>query len=192
MTAATWTVPDPGGSIDQFVRAYVEAWNSHDPDRLLAFLHEEVEYDDSTWPQTMHGHADVREFLTAAWRAFPDMRFDVVEGPYRLGDNKAAIWWRGSGTMLGPLEPPGYAPTGRPWELDGVDFHEYRDGRIVRLVILFDMANGARQVGLIPTAESRLGRLAVLMQRWTCRLRPKRPSRGREGADGANTVTATG
>src|SRR5512132_713343 len=79
-------------------------WHAWPPD---------VVCDDSAWPVTMRGHDDVRHFLARAWRAFPDMRFEIIEGPYRLGKDKAALWWRGTGTMTGPLDPPGFAPPAR-------------------------------------------------------------------------------
>ena len=41
------------------------------------------------------------------------MRFELLEGPYTLGENKAAFRWRGTGTLTGPLDPPGFAPTGK-------------------------------------------------------------------------------
>jgi SnoaL-like domain len=128
-------------------------------------------YDDFTWPVTMRGHDDVRRFLRVAWRAFPDMRFELVEGPYLRGEDKAAFWWRGEGTFTGPLDPPGFAPTGKPWRLDGVDFHEYRDGLISRLVIIFDMAEGSQQVGLLPAPGGRAERVAVGLQRLAMRVR---------------------
>jgi steroid delta-isomerase-like uncharacterized protein len=168
MTPAA-TVPSPTSSLEEFGEAYVAAWNSHDADRLLEFMAPDIVYDDSTWPTTMHGHNDVREFLRAAWRAFPDMRFQLLEGPYRLGDNKAAFWWRGDGTFSGPLEPPGFAPTGKSWQIDGVDFHEYRDGRISRLAIMFNLADASQQVGLMPSSGSRGERLWVTLQRLTTR-----------------------
>ena len=55
-------VPDVVSALDEFVGAYVRAWNSHDADRLLGFMHPDIIYDDSTWPQTMRGHDDVRVF----------------------------------------------------------------------------------------------------------------------------------
>jgi steroid delta-isomerase-like uncharacterized protein len=149
----------------------VAAWNSHDADRLLQFMATDIVYDDSSWPVTMHGHDDVRAFLCFVWRAFPDMRFELVEGPYLRGEDKAAFWWRGEGTFTGRLDPPGFAPTGKAWRLDGVDFHEYRDGLISRLVILFDMAEGSRQLGLLPAPGSRAERLVVALQSLARRLR---------------------
>jgi hypothetical protein len=39
-------------------------------------MSEDIEYRIDAWPKTMHGHADVRESLDAAWKAFPDMTFE--------------------------------------------------------------------------------------------------------------------
>ena len=33
---------------------------------------------------------------------------------------------------------------------DGADFHEYRDGKVCRLRIVFDMADIMRQLGVLP------------------------------------------
>ena len=156
--------------IGGFAERWLGAWNSHDPERLLALMTDDIVYDDSAWPVTMRGHDDVRVFLRFAWRAFPDLRFETVERPYRLGEDKAAFWWRGRGTMNGPLEPPGFAPTGRSWEVDGVDFHEYREGRIVRLRIIFDVADVSRQVGLLPAPGSAAERAMAAVQRLAARL----------------------
>src|SRR4051794_28798980 len=68
--------------IDEFAQQWLGAWNSHDPDRLLALMTEDIVYDDSAWPTTMRGHAQVREFLDHAWRGMPDMRFELREGPF--------------------------------------------------------------------------------------------------------------
>ena len=68
--------------LDDFIQRWEAAWNSHDPERLLELMTEDVVYDDSAWPRTMRGHADVREFLEFTWRAFPDLRFEMSDGPY--------------------------------------------------------------------------------------------------------------
>jgi steroid delta-isomerase-like uncharacterized protein len=157
--------------IREFTQRWLEAWNSHEPDRVLALMTEDIEYRDDSWPTTMHGHADVREFLEAIWRATPDMTFELLAGPYVIpGEPRAAFHWRGGGTHTGPLEPPGFAPTGRAWELDGVDFHEYRDGRVHRLRIAFDMMSASRQLGLVPATGSRAERALALTQRSVARV----------------------
>jgi steroid delta-isomerase-like uncharacterized protein len=156
--------------IREFVDAWLAAWNSHQPGRVLSFLADDVEVRDDSWPQAMHGHADVREFLEALWRAIPDMTFELLDGPYVIpGEARASFHWRGFGTFTGPMDPPGFAPTGRRWEVDGADFHEYRDGRIGNLRVAFDMMTVARQLGVMPAAGSRGERAMAAAQRGVTR-----------------------
>jgi steroid delta-isomerase-like uncharacterized protein len=143
-----------------FAEGWLGAWNSHDQERLLALMTDDIVYDDSAWPTTMRGHADVHEFLDHTWRAIPDLRFEVREGPYvHATEPKAAFWWNGYGTHTGLLDPPGLAPTGKRMEFDGADFHEYREGKVARLRIVFDMAGLMRQLGVLPTAGGRQERM---------------------------------
>ena len=154
----------------EFGERWGAAWNSHDPDRLLALMTDDIVYDDSASPETMRGHADVRAFLDTTWRAFPDLAFEVVGGPLVAADGaRAAFWWRGTGTNTGPIDPPGFPATGRRIEMEGADFHEYRDGKVARLRIVFDMADTGRQLGLLPEAGSRMERMGVWMQRLKAR-----------------------
>jgi steroid delta-isomerase-like uncharacterized protein len=156
-TEQTAAAEDTSGElVSDFVARWLDAWNTHEPDRVLDFLTEDVEVRDDSWPTTMHGHADVREFLEALWRAIPDMTFELLDGPYVIpGEPRAAIHWRGSGTFTGRMDPPGFAPTGKRWEVDGADFQEYRDGRIGKLRVVFDVMTLARQLGLMPPSGSR-------------------------------------
>jgi steroid delta-isomerase-like uncharacterized protein len=157
--------------IREFVSRWLDAWNSHEPDRVLALLTDDVEVRDDSWPRSMRGHTDVREFLEALWRGIPDMAFELLDGPYVVpGQPRAAFHWRGSGTFTGPLDPPGFAPTGRRWEVDGVDFQEYRAGRISKLRVACDMMSVARQLGLLPAAGSRGEQAMAAAQRGVMRL----------------------
>ena len=157
--------------ICEFVGRWLEAWNSHRADRVLSLLTEDAEVRDDSWPKTMHGHADVREFLEALWRAVPDMTFELLDGPYVVaGEARASFHWRGFGTFTGLTDPPGFAPTGRQWEVDGADFQEYRDGRIGKLRVAFDMMAVARQLGVMPAAGSRGERAMAAAQRGVTRV----------------------
>jgi steroid delta-isomerase-like uncharacterized protein len=152
--------------IRAFVARWLEAWDSHQPDRVLSLLTEDVEVRDDSWPKTMRNHADVREFLEALWHAVPDMKFELLDGPYVMpGEPRASFRWRGLGTFTGRMDPPGFAPTGRRWEVDGADFHEYRDGRISKLRVAFDMMTLARQLGVLPATGSRGERAMAGAQR---------------------------
>ncbi|HET6870444.1 MAG TPA: nuclear transport factor 2 family protein [Solirubrobacteraceae bacterium] len=150
----------------ELVASWLDAWNSHQPDRLLELLTDDVEARDDSWPKAMHGHGDVREFAEALWRAVPDMTFELVSGPYVIPDEpRASFHWRGTGTFTGRMDPPGFAPTGRRWEIDGADFHEYRDGRISRLRVVFDLMSVSRQLGVMPPTGSRAERAMAAAQR---------------------------
>jgi steroid delta-isomerase-like uncharacterized protein len=150
----------------ELVASWLDAWNSHEPDRVLEHLTDDVEARDDSWPTPMRGHAQVREFLTALWRAVPDMAFELLDGPYVIPDEpRASFHWRGTGTFTGRMDPPGFAPTGRRWEIDGADFHEYRDGRICRLRVVFDLMSVSRQLGVMPASGSRAERAMAAAQR---------------------------
>lgn len=56
--------------------------------------------------------------------------------------------------MRGPVEPPGFAPTGRRMRMDGVDLWTMRDGRIARYHAFYDMTELARQLGIVPPVGS--------------------------------------
>jgi steroid delta-isomerase-like uncharacterized protein len=168
-TTATSGAIDLGWLAD-FADRYLDAWNSHEPDRLLELMCEDIVYDDSAWPETMRSHAEVREFLEHTWSSMPDLSFEMVEGPFvHPTEPKAMASWRGTGTFKGRMDPPGFAPTGQQVAVEGVDYHEYRDGKLGRLVILFDTATMGRQIGAMPQPGSRAERMGVLMQRLAAR-----------------------
>jgi steroid delta-isomerase-like uncharacterized protein len=157
---------------EEFDERFLAAWNSHQPERVLELMTEDIVYDDSAWPETMRGQAAVREFLDYTWRAFPDLSFEAVGRPIVASDApRAAVWWRGSGTNTGPIDPPGIPPTGRRIEFEGADFREYRDGKLARLQIVFDMADSGRQLGILPERGSTGERLMVWMERLKARAR---------------------
>jgi steroid delta-isomerase-like uncharacterized protein len=147
--------------VTEFFGRWEDAWNSHDPQRVLDLMTDDVVYDDSASPQTMRGHAEVRPFLDMTWRAFPDLRFEGVgEMLVASSEPRAAALWRGTATHSGRIDPPGLAPTGKRIEFEGADFHTYRDGKVARLQIVFDMADLMRQLGVLPPPGS-MGEKAV-------------------------------
>jgi steroid delta-isomerase-like uncharacterized protein len=180
--AETSMQPKTGIDLD-FLAGFAErwegAWNSHQADRVLELMTEDIAYDDSAWPTTMRGHAQVREFLESAWRAMPDLRFEMVEGPFlHPSEPVATFTWKGSGTFSGPLEPPGFAPTGTRAEFEGFDLQEYRDGRVCRLRIVTDMLEVSRQFGLMPQHGSRAEKAGAAAQRLGMRVKARLARRG--------------
>jgi steroid delta-isomerase-like uncharacterized protein len=173
------TSVEPTAGVDmEFVAGFAErweaAWNSHQAERVLELMTEDIVYDDSAWPTTMRGHGDVREFLASIWRGMPDLEFEMVEGPFLHPDEPVATtYWKGTGTFTGPLEPPGFAPTGARLEIDGFDLQEYRDGRVCRLRIVTDMMEASRQLGLMPAQGSRVEKAGAAAQRLGVKVRDR-------------------
>jgi steroid delta-isomerase-like uncharacterized protein len=160
--------------VEDFAQRWLAAWNSHEQAQLLELMTDDIVYDDSASPTTMRGHGEVLSFLDYVWRAFPDLRFETVDGPYIVrGQPKAAFYWKGSATHTGPLDPPGFAPTGKRIEFEGVDLHEYRDGRVCRLRIVFDMMDVGRQMGTVPKAGSPGEKAGAAAQRLAMKAREK-------------------
>lgn len=172
MEQATATQTVDTAWVEEFAERWAAAWNSHDPERLFELMTDDIVYDDSAWPETMRGKAAVREFLDYSWRAFPDMEFEAVGSAHVASDApRAAFWWKGTATHSGPIDPPGIPATGKRVEFEGADFHEYRDGKVARLRIVFDMADVARQLGILPGPGSAGERALVLMERLKARVR---------------------
>jgi hypothetical protein len=68
--------------------------------------------------------------------------------------------------MLGPLDPPGYAPTGGRVEFEGIDFYDrFHDGLLTHYTVLFDMLDLGRQIGAAPQPGTLADRMGVFMQR---------------------------
>jgi len=112
----------------------------------------------------------MEHFLTALWRAMPDLRFELVEGPYLAEDGRhAAARVRVSGTVTGRLDPPGFAPTGAPMTTEFGGFYEFEGERVKRGRIIVNMNDVGIQIGAAPAPGSRAERLAVRMQRLTAR-----------------------
>jgi steroid delta-isomerase-like uncharacterized protein len=149
----------------EFTERYGEVWNSHDADLIEPLVTEDIVWLDPALPEPARGVEEVKEFMRTSWAAFPDLRF--TPGPMWLDPHEDSMtWaWRMEGTNSGPLEPPGFAPTGRRIDVDGIDVWDFADGRIERYRAYYDMALVARQLGVMPSPGSRGERVGVMLQR---------------------------
>lgn len=154
---------------------WVAAWGSREPDRILALCTEDVVWDDPVFPRSVRGRDEARDYLESLFGAFPDLEFALPVEPFAPFDGeRLALYWDREGTMLGPLAPPGYEPTGRRVAFDGVDLLDLR-GELVSHVRSRPDARLIQQVGGLPFAGSGAERLAVLAQRLQARRMRRRP-----------------
>jgi steroid delta-isomerase-like uncharacterized protein len=166
----------------EFARDFADrwqiAWNSRNPGEVTGLCTDDVRWEDPLTERPERGKAAVAAYLESVWRTFPDLNFTWAEGPYcSYAATKLACHWSVTGTMLGPIEPQGFAPTGKRLEADGVDLLELRDGLVCDYVGFFDARSMAQQIGVLPAPGSGAERLAVRLQRAAMRINGRRGRR---------------
>lgn len=173
MPNETASVLDPS-FLDEFAHRWLDAWNRHDGRALSELCTEDIEFHDPAIG-TIHGREAVANWVGICTRAFPDYRFEQPEPAYLSRDRPKAIApWRMVGTNTGPLDPPGFAATGKSFVIDGVDHWWFRDGLVERYRADYDLNGALRQLGLVPEAGSRAEKVLVSLQRAAARLRARR------------------
>lgn len=162
--------------------------NERDVGNIPEVLTEDVVFDDDIWPDLIRGHAELERFLSSLWRAVPDFRFTLRAGPYVAEDGSSiAVRVQAGGTFSGPLDPPGYAPTGRPVTAEYGGFFELERGRIKRGRVILNVNDVGVQIGALPAPGSVADRLGVILQRLNARrLRARGTAYGR--ADAARSI----
>jgi steroid delta-isomerase-like uncharacterized protein len=83
-------------SPDAFARQWLEAWNSHDVDRILAYYTDDAFYEDvpnveNGWAAPMRGHQMIRESLVETFEEMSDLAFEF-ESASDAGDRKVVEW----------------------------------------------------------------------------------------------------
>jgi hypothetical protein len=160
--------------IRDFMERWLAAWNSKDPDQVLALCSQDVVWDESGGVGRLEGHDAVRKkSLRPFFDAFPDVQIEYIDEPYlALGGSKAAARWRIGGNMTGAWNPPGFAPTNSPVALEGAEFWEFEGGLVSNYTLLLDGLNLGQQIGAAPkpgTLSERVGLVMQSMAAWKMR-----------------------
>lgn len=167
---------EPIESVDwlrEFGERYLAAWNAGDDEAVAACTSADVVWRDPALPGPARGRAGVAQFVRDSVRAFPDLSFAEAGEPAIAADGKAAyIPWLMTATNTGPIEPPGFAATGRSITVRGFDVWEFRGGLIWRYEAIYDFSEVVRQLGLMPPRGGWAERAMVRAQRLRAKLRP--------------------
>jgi steroid delta-isomerase-like uncharacterized protein len=175
-TGDTETTPVDEVLVGTLVQRAVAAFNAHDADGFVALMTEDVVFEHSAAPATMHGRSEVSAFYTnAVWKAFPDLTLELMDGPFfHPHAPRISFNWLAAGTHTGPLNPPGLAPTSKRVEFDVREIAEIRDGLVSRIRLVVDMAAVMRQLGMLPAPGTRGERAFAMMQRLQMKLSRRR------------------
>lgn len=154
-----------------FAQRYTAAWNGRDSSAIEALVTDDVHWYDPALPEAIRGTSAVRRFMEDSWASFPDLRFSDADPPFHLEQDDRIAWaWRMEGTFTGtPLDPPGFAATGRRMAVEGIDQWEMRDGRIARYRAHYDVNGLAVQLGIVPPPGSGGEKAMVALQRLQAR-----------------------
>jgi steroid delta-isomerase-like uncharacterized protein len=172
MEATTKTRPplDPS-FVEEWGKRYLEAWNSLDADGVAALCTEEVTWSDPGYPEPLRGRDQVRAFVRATERAFPDFRVEELGRPHISAQEPIVLArYRMTGTMLGTWEYTNLAPTGRRIEVLGVDEWTFTRELLSGYRTYYDSLDMARQLGVLPPAGSRVDRAMARFQHLQARL----------------------
>ncbi|MBF6170826.1 ester cyclase [Nocardia blacklockiae] len=158
-----------------FVDRYIAGWNSADPAAVAACVTTDTRWLDPSEEHLIVGRDGVAKFVADTVRSFPDVSYDLVFEPTVTADARAAIVpWRMTGTHLGPIDPPGFAATGKKFDLMVVDIWQFRDALIWRSKATWDLNELLLQLELLPKRNGFAERFLARMQRTGARLRRSR------------------
>jgi steroid delta-isomerase-like uncharacterized protein len=137
-------------AVETHIRSYYDALASRDV-RGAGGHWSEDGVDDMVPDQVLRGRAAIEAFFRELFAAAPDAQFSLTR--LVTGEREAAAEWRLRGTFDGAAFQ-GIEPTGKPFEIRGVDYFEVEDSKIANNTGYYDGAEYARQIGLLPPRDS--------------------------------------
>lgn len=165
------------------LREAFTAVGSRDLERLVALFDEATVVEFLALGETVHGRTALRGFFGELFTALPDLEVDV-EAIDDLDEVTAVGRWRITGTLTGgPFR--GIEPTGRPLDVRGVDVMRFEGPVLRHNTVYFDGLSFARQLGLLPAADSAADRAMLAAFNALTRVRTAIGTRlgsGRRGA----------
>ena len=131
----------------EVVKRYIDAWNRHDADAIVALFAEGGTYSNPVAGQGLTGQA-IGGFAKGVFTTFPDAAFEIVS----IGDTGGglvATQWLARATNTGPLAD-GSPPTGRSVTLPGASFTQVESDKIRSEQVYHDRQTMGEQLGLKP------------------------------------------
>ncbi|HEY2097963.1 MAG TPA: nuclear transport factor 2 family protein [Pseudonocardia sp.] len=143
-------------------QSWIDAWNSHEPDRVKAIVTDDFVLDSPTTRHTgweVRGQQAASDYVRYVITAYPDLIWEVTAPPmFRDDIPRAAFSWRGTGHFSGRLDPPGIPGTGRPFDFSGLEVFDFRGDRACYLNASYDLLGLMRQIGVYRGATASVPR----------------------------------
>ena len=137
-------------AVEGHIRSYYDALATRDVSGAGGHWSDDG-VDDMVPNQVLRGRAAIETFYSELFAAAPDAQFSLTR--LVTGEREAAAEWRLHGTFDGAAFQ-GLEPTGKPFEIRGVDYFVVEDGKIASNTGYYDGAEFARQIGMLPPRDS--------------------------------------
>lgn len=139
-------------ALREFGSRWDAAWNSHETDRVLELLHDDIRWDDTIfWPKVIEGIGGMRAYVDAIWKVMPDVHFEEVQFFTAPEHGRALYLFRQSGSA------PKRFGSGR-FQTYGCDiFLRFRDGKLAEYLAQYEITEMMRQYGALPPREDLVG-----------------------------------
>jgi steroid delta-isomerase-like uncharacterized protein len=133
---------------DAFASELLEAWDSHDIDRILTYYTDDAFYEDvpnveNGWAVPMRGHQMIRESLVATFEEMPDLGFDFVSAS-GVGD-RMVVEWIMTGTH--------YRDFSGSFSIRGVSVIKLKGDKIASVSDYYDAYLLLSQLGIVPALD---------------------------------------
>lgn len=124
----------------------IAAWNSHDPDKVVAMYADDVVFEDVTLGVVNHGRDDVRKFAKFTFDISPDIHFVLTKS--FLQDGQGYMEWTMTGTDVGLFK------TNKHFDIRGASVVGEAVGKLKWDRDYYDLATAMKQLGVIPEQKT--------------------------------------
>jgi steroid delta-isomerase-like uncharacterized protein len=127
---------------DSILKQLIEAENSHDIEKMLALMADDVVIEDVPFGMMMKGKDGVKQGFTGFFAAAAD--FKVEPKSWVTSDSSFALEVIFTGTQTGDL--PGLPATGKSFSVRGCSFGEFENGKVKGRRDYWDSASLTKQL----------------------------------------------
>lgn len=111
----------------QVAEKWVEAYNSHDPDAIIAIYDDNVTNIQLPWEKIIQGRDAMRNTFVNVFQAFPDIKIEIEN--IIENDQWVTIEWVFGGTMRGNFA--GKPANNNSFKMRGCEIFKIENGKIV-------------------------------------------------------------
>ena len=132
-------------------RVSFEPYVTGEMDAIDEMVSEGFVLHDPLSPEEIRGPEGLKEYVETFRTAFPDLQAtmeDIV-----AEDDRVAVHWTVGGTHEGPIPDLDLEPTGKTFEIAGMEFDRIEDGKLAETWLMYDSLGFMHQLGVIPTEE---------------------------------------